>query len=321
MHRDKFLNQNFKSMLKLFFVKLPAFFVSTSNIGKLLNFRVLLFALLLGISFPSFAQGPWAQKKGEGYLQFQSILPAYRYKSLLNGRFLNDRQGVNRKTFNSDFSFYLEYGLGKKLDVIAFLPFKYISTGDLTDEQHFDNLLPEGDLFGLSNPRLAIRYGLIEKNVNVAVSLQTSWNMISKDLEKGLATGFDANSFGAMVHIGRSKEKHYGFLAIGYHKYTNDFSDVLEINLEHGWKIGQKWNLALALIARHSLDNGSYKNENLEQTGFYPNNQEWAAISGKAAYELANGFGVNLALPLIPIKFQYVGFNGTIGLGIYKKFQ
>ena len=288
--------------------------------NKILD-RVLIGAILLCFSFSSFAQGPWTQKKGEGYIQFQTILPAYQYESLLNGRFINDRQGVNRKTFNSDFSLYFEYGLGKKLDVIASLPFKYIGTGDLTDEQHFDDLLPEGNLFGLSNPRLAIRYGLVEKKVKVAVSLQTSWNTISQDLDKGLATGFDANSFGAMVHIGRAKEKHYGFLSIGYHKYTNDFSDVLEINLEHGWKLGQKWNVALALNARHSLDNGSYQNENLEQTGFYPNNQEWAAISAKASYDLSNGFGLNLAFPLIPIKFQYVGFNGTIGLGIYKKFQ
>ncbi len=284
-------------------------------------FKIPIFTLLLFISLPSFAQGPWTQNKGEGYVQFQSILPAYRYESLLNGRFINDRQGINRKTFNSDFSFYLEYGLGKNLDVIASLPFKYVSTGDLTDEQHFNNLLPEGDLFGLSNPRVALRYGLVDKKVKVAVSLQTSWNAISQDLDKGLATGFDANSFGAMVHIGRSKEKRYGFLSVGYHKYTNNYSDVLEINLEHGWKFGQKWNVALALNARHSLDNGSYRNENLEQTGFYPNNQEWAAISVKAAYELANGFGVNLAMPLVPIKFQYVGFNGTIGLGVYKKFQ
>ena len=290
-------------------------------LSKKLCDRVLMCALMLSVSISAFAQGPWTQKKGEGYIQFQSVLPAYQYESLLNGRFINNRQKINRKTFNSDFSFYFEYGLGEKLDVIASLPFKYISTGDLTDEQHFDDLLPEGDLFGLSNPRLAIRYGLVEKNVTVAVSLQTSWNTISQDLDKGLATGFDANSFGAMVHIGRSKEKHYGFLAIGYHKYTNDFSDVLEINLEHGWKLGQKWNVALALNARHSLDNGSYRNENLEQTGLYPNNQEWAAISGKVAYDLANGFGLNLALPLVPIKFQYVGFNGTIGLGIYKKFQ
>ena len=99
------------------------------------------------------------------------------------------------------------------------------------------------------------------------------------------------------------------------------FSDILEINIEHGWKIKQRWNVALALNARHSLENGTYRNANLEQTGLYPNNQEWAAISGKVNYDLPNGYGINLAVPLIPIKFQYVGFNGTIALGIYKKFQ
>ena len=281
--------------------------------------RSILFTFCCLICIPAFAGGPWLYPMGQGYIQVQSVLPAYKYDSMLMGYFTKDRQGVNRKTFNSDFSLYLEYGLTDKIDLIASLPFKYVSTGEVTDEPFFPDLLPEGDLFGLSNPRLAIKYGILDRNVHLAISLQTSWNAINQDLDKGLATGYDANSFGLMVHVGRSSEKHYGFLEVGYHKYTNNFSDVLEVNLEHGFHIGQRWNLAFALNARHSLENGSYRNENLEQTGFYPNNQEWAAISAKAAYETANGWGFNIALPLVPIKFRYVGFNGTIGLGIYKR--
>ena len=292
-----------------------------NSIQRILGKQLLVVIFLIAARSASIAQGgPWTQKKGEGFAQFQAILPAYQYKSLLNGRFINDIQGVNRKTFNSDFGLYLEYGLSDKIDVIGNLPFKYIRTGELTDQLYFENLLDEGDLFGLSNPKLAFRYKLLEKKVNLAISLQSTWNTIRTDLDKGLATGFNANSLGAMVHIGRGNDKHYGFLNIGYHKYTHGFSDVLEINLEHGWNIKEKWHLALALSARHSLENGTYRNENLEQTGFYPNNQEWAAISAKIAYDLPNGYGLNLALPLVPIKFQYVGFNGTIGFGVFKKF-
>ena len=128
------------------------------------------------------------------------------------------------------------------------------------------------------------------------------------------------NSIGLMAHIGRSSAKQYGFLEVGYHKLTNNFSDALEVNLEHGWILGEKWSVALALNARHALKNGDYFNENLRQTGLSPNDQSWAAISGKANYNLNNGWGINATMPMVPIRFSYVGFNGTVGLGIYKNF-
>lgn len=285
-----------------------------------MNKKLCLSIIFLSLGINSKAGGPWLQKKKSGLAQIQLIVPAYSYSSLLMGTFINETQGINRKVFNLDYSVYLEYGLSDKLDLITTLPFKYVKTGELTNQQHVPNLLPEGDLHGLSNYQLALKYGLIDKKIKVAVSIHSRWNTISKNLDKGLATGFDANSFGIMAHVGRSSEKHYGFLEVGFHTYTNNFSDVVEINLEHGWILGKRWNLALVLNARHSLENGSYHNENLTQTGLYPNDQSWAAVSGKVAYEKENGWGINAALPLIPIKFKYVGYNGTINLGVFKKF-
>jgi len=298
---------------------LPIFNSLALDRQKLLG-KTLILALGMCMTLPAFAGGPWLLPKRQGFFQFQSILPVYQYNSLLMGNFINETQALNRKVFNADYSFYLEYGITDNLNVIATLPFKHVSTGDLTDEQAFDDLLPAGELLGLSNPRVALKYGLLAKSINISVSLQTSWNTISRELEKGLATGIAANSFGLMAHIGRSKEKHYGFLEVGYHKYTNDFSDILEVNLEHGWKLGQRWNMAFVLNVRQSLENGPYRNLNLEQTGLYPNDQEWAVISGKIAYETANGFGINASIPLVPIKFKHVGYNGTVCLGVYKKF-
>ncbi len=282
--------------------------------------RVFALALIIGISLPSFAGGPWLKKKNSGLIQFQTNLPIYPYSSMLMGRFIKDIQGVNRKVFNSDYSLYLEYGITDRLNIIASLPFKYVSTGELTDQQYFPELLDEGSLFGFSNSTFSIKYGLLDKKVKIAVSLISSLNTINQDLDKGLATGFDANSIGLMAHVGRSSDKHYGFLEVGFHKYSNHFSDLIEINLEHGFHINSKWTLGFALNAKHSLENGSYKNTNLEQTGLYPNNQGFAAISMKIVYETDKGFGINAALPLIPIKFKYIGYNGAIALGVYKKF-
>ncbi|MFT5822264.1 MAG: hypothetical protein ACI8ZM_003520 [Crocinitomix sp.] len=279
-----------------------------------------LVALLIISSANSFAGGPWLQKKKHGFAQAQFIIPAYGYSSMLMGTLIKDLQGVNRKTINADFGIYLEYGITDRLNVITSLPFKYVKTGELTDQLYFENLLPEGELIGLSNYQLALKYGLIDKKVKLAVSLLSSWNTGRSDLDKGLATGYDAASIGLMAHVGRSKEKSYGFLEIGFHKFTNGFSDALEINLEHGWKLGQRWNIAAALNARHPLRNGDYYNENLAQTGLYPNDQGWAAIGLKTSYETDSKWGFNAGIPLIPLRFKYVGFNGTVTLGVYKKF-
>lgn len=269
----------------------------------------------------SHAGGPWTLPKKSGFVQAQAILPAYQYSKLLNGVGISDYIGVNRRTFNSDFGIYAEFGITDKLDIMTNLPFKYISTGELTDSLYNPELLESGSLFGLSNYALAFKYGLIDKNFKLAVSAHARFNTVARDLDRGLITGFDANAFGLVAHLGGSfGKKSYGFLEAGFMKYTNNFSDAVEIRAEYGTKLGEHFNLSFTLDARHALKNGAYYNANLAQTGFYPNDQSWAAISGKINYELDNGVGFNFATPLVPIRFSRVGFNGTLGIGIYKKW-
>jgi len=281
--------------------------------------KSLLTLLLVVVSISAYAGGPWLTPKGHGFAQVQAIFPAYQYSGLLMSHF-RDVQGVNRYTYNGDYGAYLEYGLTDKLDVMTAVPFKYIKTGDLTDERHFDQLLDEGSLTGLSNYYLGLKYGLIDGDVKVALSLQTRWNTGTIDYEKGLATGYDANSYGLMLHIGRGSDKQYGFLELGYHYMSNDFSDIIEVNLEHGWKVKDAWFIAAVLNVRKSLYNGQYDDTNFAQTGLYPNNQEWIVGGAKISRDLKGGWGLNTALPLVPIYFKQVGFNGAFSLGLYKKF-
>lgn len=156
---------SWKEKLKIFLSnpqKIPSSLL-IKNFTQMLRF--LIFSVLFSLSLPSFAGGPWLFPQKQGYIQFQSILPAYRYNSLLMGAFIKERQAINREIFNSDYSLYLEYGLTNKLNIIASLPFKYVSSGALTGEETFTEVLPEGSLFGLSNPRIAIKYGLVDKNI------------------------------------------------------------------------------------------------------------------------------------------------------------
>ena len=97
---------------------------SISSIGSKSFRKISALLLALLVSLPALAGGPWTQPKGQGYFQFQTTVPVYKYSSLLMGTFIKETQGVNRKTFNSDFSFYLDYGLTDKLNLTRNTAFK-----------------------------------------------------------------------------------------------------------------------------------------------------------------------------------------------------
>ena len=109
------------------------------------------------------------------------------------------------------------------------------------------------------------------------------------------------------------------FFEGGFHKYGNNFSDIITARIEYGRFLSSSVTLMFNLDIRQSLENGSYFNENLVQTGLYPNDVEWIVAFAKLNYEKPNGVGFNFGIPLVPIKFQYVGFTGSFAFGIYKK--
>jgi hypothetical protein len=134
------------------------------------------------------------------------------------GTLIKDVQCLNPRTYNADLGFYIEYGLFDKLNVITKIPFKYFITNKLTNKTYFSDVLPVGNLSGVSNLEFDLKYALIDKNLKLAISLNTSWNTIFKDLDKGLPKGFDASSFGLTMHAGRINGKHYGFRETGFQK-------------------------------------------------------------------------------------------------------
>ena len=267
------------------------------------------------------AGGPWLWKRGMGFFQAQFITLAYPYERLLNGTTFDSRN-INRSVYALDYGLSAEYGLTDRLNIIANLPFKYAKVGGLTETPDaFATLLEEGSINGLSNIRIGLKYGILDSELKVAISASTSLNTVSVEIEKGLATGFQGTSAGLMGHVGGSfAEKWYVFGEIGFQLMFNKFDDSIEGGLEVGRSLGSKFNLALRFDIRQSLENGEYYDERLVQTGLYPSNQSWIAGSLKLNYEHDSGkYGFNFAMPLIPIKFQNVGYTGSFALGAYIK--
>lgn len=278
--------------------------------------------ILLGSLSNIKAGGPWLLEKGSGYFQFQTIPLVYSYSQLLNGKGFEARN-INREVYAIDYGFYGEYGLTNKLNVFGILPFKYARVGGLTETADaFPTLLEEGTINGLSNVRLGLKYAILDKNLKVAISAETSLNTVSVEAEKGLATGFQGTSAGLKLHVGGGfAEKWYSYGEFGFqHMFSEtDFDDALEGAFEIGRSLGERWTVLARLDIRKSLENGTFDDERFVQTGLYPSTQSWTAVSVKVNYELPNQFGFNIGVPIAPISMQNVGFSGSVAVGIYKK--
>ncbi|MBL4667651.1 MAG: hypothetical protein HRT73_13340 [Flavobacteriales bacterium] len=280
--------------------------------------KTFLLTILLITSTYILAGGPWLEKKKSGYFQFQTTLPVTSYNRLfLSG---NKQLDLNRSAIDINFQAYLEYGITDQLNLIAVLPFKYISTGSEQSQLTNPTLLPNGNLSGIGNYKIALKQQILNKKLKVAVSLQSSFKPINHVLEKGLITGYNANSIGLYTHIGKSFSKRtYSFIEGGFNTVSNDFSDFYEIHYEIGYQFKNSVWGAFTLDLRESLRNGSYRNENLRQTGFYTNDQEYFSFGFKSSYELKTKLGFSAAV-FGAFTGNYVAYMTTFSLGIYKKW-
>ena len=278
-----------------------------------------LFALLF-ICFcaTSFAGGPWLQPAKSGFFQVQATLPVGTYNRLFLSN--NKQLDLNREVTDMNFQAYLEYGITDKINIVTVLPYKYISTGATQSTLTNPTLLPSGKLSGFSNYKLALKYRVSDKNYKIAISIQSSFNSTTQDLEKGLVTGYQTNSIGLYGHIGKGfSENFYSFIEGGFNSVSNNFSDFYEIHYEIGYQFKPSFWGAFTLDLRETLRNGNYRNENLRQTGFYTNNQEYFAFGLKTSYELKNKIGFNAAF-FGAFSGNYVAYLSTYSIGIYKKW-
>ena len=289
-----------------------------------LSRTILLFLIISVGIYDAFAQGPWSQGKNSGFIQLQTTIPFGPYDALIQDgeSVMEVETNLNREVFSANFDIYASYGLTDKLTVFTKLPLKYVSTGNRTDSMHFSNVLDEGSLSGLGNYHLGLKYSLIDKQVKVAASVQSNWNTTARDLSRGLTTGYLSNAFGIYGHVGGSiSERWYSYLDIGYNLSTNNYSDFTTALFEVGYTASKKRNLIIALTinSRQSVENGSFENASLDQTGLYTNDQEWVAYGLKVNYETKQGIGFNLSTYGL-VSGNQLGLVGASSIGIYKKW-
>ena len=282
--------------------------------------KKLLFVIVSSLLFiTSYAGGPWVYQKGKGFVQAQVGFTPYSYGSLLNGG-ARDTEGINRYIFDSDYQLYSEYGISNKFDVMVNLPLKYVSAGKQTDSLYFPTLLESGSLFGLGNIKIGGKMSVYDKKMKGAISLQTALRTSTRDLNKGLSTGYDANVIGIYGHYGGSvSNKTYFFIESGYRYFSNDFSDMIDFKIEIGNQLAKKLLFIFYVDGMLSTKNGNNFDEKRLQTGLYANNQEAIVGKIKLLYDLNETTGFSFGMPLIPGIIRNYGFAGNIALGVYKK--
>ncbi len=281
-----------------------------------MKYSILIFNLFIFSSI--LAGGPWLNKKKKGFFQIQSTFPSDGYSRLFleNGT----ESILKRPVLDYTVQAYLEYGISDKIDVISVLPYKYVATENSNNLPQDLNTLDAGSLSGLGNFKLGFKHRLLDKKTKMAASIQSSFNTVNKDLQKGLVTGYQTNSIGTYFHIGRSFNSNlYSFIDAGYNLVSNNFSDYLDVHYEIGYQIKPSLWTAFTLDLRESLKNGDYINNNLRQTALYTNNQEYFAFGIKASYELKNKTGFNVA-SFGAFSGNYVAKISTFSIGIYKKW-
>jgi hypothetical protein len=260
---------------------------------------VTLTLLILTMAQAVTAGGPWPRKKNSGYAQLGFTYIGYN-------SFFNDEGKVTpmrRPVTDFTTQVFFEYGLTDKLTLTANLPFKYVATSDKissADSTYFKDTIPNGNLFGLSNVMLGLKYNIIKKKVLFSVGFNTEANVARYDSLTTLRTGPSAWVFHPYLSVGTSfySGKLYTLLDAGYRVRLNNYSDEADFNFELGYSWNYKTYLILAVSGRVSVKEGSYNN-----------NVTPVADPTDPTSESLHPYGRDLHTSLYPNNQQYVGYG------------
>ena len=248
---------------------------------------ILIISLLAFTS--AFSQSPWTQKKGEAYTQFGfSTIP--NYSSLFGDPNFDTERSITDNTFQ----LYGEYGVSDKTTLLLNVPFKNISTSDLTNPSPTSvPITQEETVSSLGNITAGVRHNFYNNKWLISGQLDIELNTGSYQELSGIRTGYDAFTFRPLISAGRGFDKFYVQAFTGLDLRTNDYSSNFKIGGEAGAKVlNRVWVVGFLDIVQ-SFENGDFvpPAENI-LTGLYVNDQEFFGYGLKAIVEATPKFGV-----------------------------
>jgi len=289
-----------------------------SNRPTTLSLLKTLGILLVFFTQQVLAGGPWTQEKGRGYAQVSfSVIPAYNSLFGREGETID----LNREVTDQTLLGYGEYGLTPGLTIIGELPLKFVSTADevLQGSDFPNNVLESGSLSGLGNISFALKYALVRKRLLFSGQVKIDAPTATSEASTGLRTGTDAWGVAPILILGGSQGELYAFVESGVRFRSNHYSQEFLLGGEVGVSLLSRFWLIGVLDVRQSIDDGTHDNENSEQTGLYPDNQEYFAFGLKVIAEISPRFGINFS-GFGAASGNLVAESPAVTLGVYLRW-
>lgn len=270
------------------------------------------------------ASAQWAQGKGNGYFK-------------LGGWHLNTDQHFSASgdidpnvTRSQTFvSLYTEYGLGEKLDVVAYLPFFARATrNSVLSETTGQEITPGEDINSV---------GDLELGLNLNVHKSDHW-AVSTRLIFGIPTGEDQGGSDGSFQTGDGEFNQYLSVLAGYsfnipnrifyakahfgfNNRTQNFSDELRFGIESGLGFFEDKVLFIARInGVESLQNGSLNAANSAQGNIFANNIEYLSVGGELNYFLNDNWGLGVGVDGA-FSGRIIAANPSFNAGVFYKLQ
>ncbi|WP_298238500.1 hypothetical protein [uncultured Algibacter sp.] len=238
----------------------------------------------------------WNKGKGNGYYKLSAwYLEADKHYTDTGKKDPN----ITRSQFN--ISFYGEYGLLDKLDVITYIPFfsRAVEFDDVSGTT--GQIIDEGEAFNsIGDIEIGARYGL----------LKTDYLALSVSLKLGIPTGDNAGGSDGSFQTGDGEFNQliqtnlgtsfnlgavpfYAKTYVGFNNRTEDFSDEFRGGLELGANLlkNKLWLIGRADLLE-SFQNGDLSAQTA-QGSIFANNIEYVSLGAEVAYYITKKLGIS----------------------------
>ena len=258
---------------------------------------VLITVVFLSTTLASMAGGPWAVGKGNGYYQLGFTSKGWngRYQGTYAATIPRD---FHRRVTESSLSFFGEYGLTDQLTLGIDAYLRQQATSEelrMPVKNPFDGVLTAGELVGLGNPGILLKYQF--PKTALAFSVYGRWqpNLASRNGQIGLQTDINANAYSAGLLLGKGYDKSYWSADLGFGVRSNGYGEQVQGNLQYGHSIFKDAYLILDINYVVSMENGMHDDGTYAQTATFVDNQGFVAYGPKFYAKFHENWSFNVA--------------------------
>lgn len=188
--------------------------------------------------------------------------------------------------------------LSHRLAVDAQLPFYSLQTAEeINPEGVFADTLEAGSMSYLGNTSFGLRY-VLQESARSAMEAGLRCETNNSDLNQfsGLQTGFNATTIAPWLRlrVGAGRQADLDLLASVLVR-NNEHSEAFQGSVQYRYAILSGWRLQGALHYRKAFRNGNYQSGNVEQSGLFLHNQDYAQFSLRTELDLSDKWTVTAA--------------------------